>query len=81
MSKFIGSYFSIQQQKNTKMKFYFNKFDNQWSIHILPVIDLYLETHSPIQHKSIMKDGFVGLYLSLSWLDKTLIFGINKKLK
>lgn len=63
------------------MKFYSHLSKNQWAIHIIPVIDLYLETHSPIDHKSIMEDGFVGLYLSLSWLDKNYTFGISKKIK
>lgn len=80
MSKFIGSYLSTHPKK-TKMKFYFNKSNNQWSIHIIPVIDLYLESYSPIEHKRFMKDGFVGLYLSLSWLDKNFTFGISKGLK
>ncbi len=63
------------------MKFYFNKHNHQWSIHIIPVVDLYLETHSPIEHRRFFNDGFVGLYLSITWLDKSYTFGISKKIK
>jgi hypothetical protein len=80
MSKFIKSYFNTQQKK-TNMKFYFNGHINQWSIHIIPVIDLYLESHSPIQHRRFMKDGATGLYLSISWLDRGYTFGISQTLK
>jgi hypothetical protein len=79
MSEFIKSYFHTQN--TNKMKFYFNKHNHQWSIHIIPVIDLYLETYSPIEHKRFIKDGFVGLYLSISWLDKSFTFGVSKKHK
>jgi hypothetical protein len=79
MSEFIKSYFYTQN--TNKMKFYFNRHKHQWSIHIIPVIDLYLETYSPIEHKKFLKDGFVGLFLSITWLDTSFTIGINKKLK
>lgn len=81
MSQFIESYFKTTLSKQSKMKFYSNLSKTKWSIHVIPVIDLYLETHSPIEHKRFLKDGVVGLFLSVSWLDKSYTFGICKKLK
>jgi hypothetical protein len=81
MSQFIESYFKTTLPKKSNMKFYFSKHNHQWSVHIIPVIDLYLETYSPIEHKRFLKDGVVGLFLSVSWLDKSYTFGICKKIK
>jgi hypothetical protein len=80
MSEFIQSYFNTPQKK-TKMKFYSHLSKTQWSIHIIPVIDLYIESRSPLNHKRISKDGFSGLYLSIIWLDRSYTFGVHHTLK
>jgi len=80
MSEFIVSFIeSIKSKPNRKIKIFFNIITQQWVVRIIPVIDIYLDTFSPIEHKRIMKDGFVGLFLSISWLHKSYIFGIHRK--
>ena len=80
MSEFITSFTNTIENKKG-MKRYFRSHTEQWAIHILPTFDLYLETHSPIKHKEILKDGFSGLYLSISWLKWAFTFGIHKSIK
>lgn len=80
MSEFISSYFKTPQKKSN-MKFLFSRHKHQWSVHIIPVIDLYLESRSPLEHRMILKDGFAGIYISFSWLDFSYTFGVHLKLK
>ena len=76
MSKFINSFTESIKPKSS-MKTYFNVNTQQWSFHLLPTIDIYLETHSP---KSF-KDGFVGLYLCVTWLKWSITTGTFRSLK
>ena len=62
------------------MKIYTHFTTNQWSIHILPVLDLYFERQSPYVHDKSLIDGLNGLYISLTWLKWNLLFGVHKKL-
>ena len=76
MSKFISS-FTESVKPKPSMKSHFNTITHQWSFHLLPTIDIYLETHSP---KSFA-NGFVGLYLSLTWFKWSVITGIYRSIK
>ena len=76
MSKFINS-FTESVIPKPKMKTFFNAQTHQGSFHLLPTIDIYLETHSP---KSFA-NGFVGLYLSLTWFKWSVITGIYRRIK
>ena len=76
MSKFISS-FTESVKPKPSMKLHFNTLTHQWSFHLLPTIDIYLETHSP---KSFA-NGFVGLYLSLTWFKWSVITGIYRSIK
>jgi hypothetical protein len=64
-----------------KMKFYYHILTQQWAVHIIPVIDFYFESCQPESHEKFWKSKVCGLYLSLSWLRKSFVFGIYKKLK
>lgn len=63
------------------MKLYIDLNVEQWSIHLLPIIDLYFDAHSPHVHNRLFKDGLHGLYFSFTWLKWTLTFGIHKTIK
>ena len=63
------------------MKFFSNLHQTKWSIHIIPNIDLYLETSNPLCHGFDIKDGFVGYYITLKWIIWEYTIGFFKSLK
>jgi hypothetical protein len=65
--------------KKYKISFTFQIHTHQWQVDLIPSINIYFETHSPIQHKRFWMDGISGLYLSAQWFTKIIIFGIYKK--
>jgi len=82
MSQFIVSFVnSINPKPKNKMKFYFYISTQQWAVHILPVFDFYFETCEPESHEKFWNSKICGLYLSLSWLRRGLVFGIYKRIK
>jgi hypothetical protein len=60
------------------MKIYSHFIINQWSIHILPTLDLYFERQSPYVHDKSFIDGLNGFYISFTWLKWNLLFGVHK---
>jgi hypothetical protein len=81
MSQFISSYTKENYpKKKLKMKFYYSTFTHRWLFHFIPTINLYLESHSPNDHKRFWQDGMSGLYLSFQWGKWLLTIGFYKKL-
>lgn len=82
MSEFITSLLKgiePRNKKKRKIRTSFHINTQKWQIHLIPSINFYFETHSPIEHKRIWQDGFSGVYLQFQWFTKTVIFGIYKK--
>lgn len=81
MSKFIESYFNIQQTKKNIMKLHYSSYVHQWSFHIIPTLHIYFESHSPLEHRRLTKDGMSGIYVSFQWGKWLHTIGLHKKLK
>ena len=81
MSQFISSYTKENYPKNkSKMKLYYSTHPHKWIFHLIPSINLYFESFSPLEHKRFLRDGMSGLYLSFQWGKWLLITGIYKKI-
>ena len=63
-----------------KLKFYTGSFTQQWAFHIIPSIQLYFESRSPLNRGPLYKTGVSGLYLSGLWGKWQVIVGIFKKI-
>jgi hypothetical protein len=63
------------------MKIFTDFSRTRWTIHLVPIIDLFLETKTPIDHHLSLLDGLSGVYLNIKWLSWGVTLGIFKKLK
>lgn len=62
------------------MKIHLGYTTQYWTFHIIPNIQLYYESHSPLSHGAMFKTGISGLYLSGLWGKWQVTIGIFKNI-
>ena len=60
--------------------FYSNFHTHEWSLYLLPSINLYLESNSPYLHDKFMIDGINGGFLTIIFLKWQYTVGLYKKI-
>jgi hypothetical protein len=82
MSKFIESFSgSVNTPKKIKMKLHYSSYTQKWLFHIIPTLHIYFESHSPLEHRRLIKDGMSGIYVSFQWGKWLHTVGIHKTIK
>jgi hypothetical protein len=59
---------------------YYGFHTHQWSIHILPSINFYIESNSPYLHDEFVRDGISGIFLTMIFLRWSVTFGLYKEI-
>jgi hypothetical protein len=53
---------------------------NIFSINLIPYVQLYIESNSPLEHNEFYKEGFNGVFFSIGWIKWEFVFGLyNEK--
>jgi len=63
------------------MKLYYSLFIHKWTFYLIPSLNLYVESNSPLEHHRLIKDGISGVYFSIQWGKWLITIGVYKKLK
>jgi hypothetical protein len=81
MSQFIESFIeSVNPPKKFQMKLHYSSYTHQWMFHIIPTLHIYFESHSPLEHRRLIKDGISGIYISFQWGKWLHTIGVHKKI-
>lgn len=61
------------------IEFYYGFHTHQWSIHLLPSVNLYLESNLPYLHDHFFTEGMSGMFLTIIFLKWSFTIGLYRK--